>query len=109
MMGHKICFYGEMGLIFHKLSQLPHLIWNTGYYFSGVGVIGGYMNRTRKLDKSVIHFGNVFWFSSFSDNKRQARHILQFVTVILRKSLLRPCGANAKDLCMEMKQNLFRL
>ena len=29
MMGHKICFYGEIWLIISKLSLLPLLIWST--------------------------------------------------------------------------------
>ena len=29
MMGHKICFYGEMWLIAPKFSLLPLLIWST--------------------------------------------------------------------------------
>ena len=29
MVGHKICFYGKIGLIISKLSLLPLLIWNT--------------------------------------------------------------------------------
>ena len=29
MIGHKICFYGEMWLIIPKLSLLPLLIWST--------------------------------------------------------------------------------
>ena len=29
MMGHKICFSGEMWLIIPKLSLLPLLIWST--------------------------------------------------------------------------------
>ena len=29
MMGHKICFYGEIWLIIPKLSVLPFLIWTT--------------------------------------------------------------------------------
>ena len=30
MMGHKICFSGEIWLIIPKLSLFPLLIWNTG-------------------------------------------------------------------------------
>ena len=30
MMGHKICFYGEIWRIIPKLSLLPLLIWSTG-------------------------------------------------------------------------------
>ena len=30
MMGHKICFYGEIWLIIPKLSPLPLLIWSPG-------------------------------------------------------------------------------
>ena len=30
MVGHKICFYGEILLIIPKLSLLPLLIWSTG-------------------------------------------------------------------------------
>ena len=30
MMGHKICFYGQIRLIIPKLSLLPLLIWSTG-------------------------------------------------------------------------------
>ena len=30
MVGHKICFYGEIWLIIPKLSMLPLLIWNSG-------------------------------------------------------------------------------
>ena len=33
MMGHKICFYGEIWLIIPKLSLLPLLIWSTGEGF----------------------------------------------------------------------------
>ena len=29
MMGHKICFYGELWLLIPKLSLLPLLIWST--------------------------------------------------------------------------------
>ena len=32
MMGHKICFNGEIRLIIPKLSLLPLLIWSTKYY-----------------------------------------------------------------------------
>ena len=31
MMGHKICFYGEIWLIIPKLSLLPLLIWSIGH------------------------------------------------------------------------------
>ena len=31
MTGRKICFYGEMWLIFLKLSLLPLPIWSTAY------------------------------------------------------------------------------
>ena len=30
MMGHKICFYGEVWIVIPKLSLLPLLIWCTG-------------------------------------------------------------------------------
>ena len=33
MMGHKICFYGEIWLIISKLSRLPPLIWRTNASF----------------------------------------------------------------------------
>ena len=33
MMGHKICFYGEIWLIIPKLSLLPLLIWSNGNSF----------------------------------------------------------------------------
>ena len=29
MMGHKICFYGEIWLIIPKLSLLPLLVWSS--------------------------------------------------------------------------------
>ena len=31
MMGHKVCFYGEILLIIPKLSLLPLLIWSNDY------------------------------------------------------------------------------
>ena len=31
MMGHKICFYGEILLIIPKLSLLPLLMWSTAW------------------------------------------------------------------------------
>ena len=33
MMGHKICFYGEIWLIISELSLLPLLIWSTDIKF----------------------------------------------------------------------------
>ena len=33
LMGHNICFYGEMRLIIFELSLLPFLIWSTGLPF----------------------------------------------------------------------------
>ena len=32
MMGHKICFHGEIWLIIPELSLLPFLIWSTGVW-----------------------------------------------------------------------------
>ena len=32
MMGHKICFYGEIWLIIPKLSLLPLLMWSTAIW-----------------------------------------------------------------------------
>ena len=32
MMGHKICFYGEICIIIFKSSLLPFLIWSTGTF-----------------------------------------------------------------------------
>ena len=32
MMGHKICFYGEIALLIPKLSLLPLLIWSTDLF-----------------------------------------------------------------------------
>ena len=31
MIGHKISFYGKLGIIIPKLSLLPILIWSTGW------------------------------------------------------------------------------
>ena len=33
MVGHKICFYGEILLIIPKLYLLPLLIWSTAWVF----------------------------------------------------------------------------
>ena len=39
MMGHKICFYGEILLIIPKLSLLLLLIWSTGICSSSVSEV----------------------------------------------------------------------
>ena len=74
MVGHKICFYGEMWLIIPKLSLLPLLIWSTEGGIDILGIVslvsglqfrvfgeGGYISRihdTRGYQKvlSLRHF-----------------------------------------------------
>ena len=45
MMGHKICFYGEILIIIPKLPPLPLLIWSTG--------TAHYSDLNEKLNKSL--------------------------------------------------------
>ena len=54
MMGHKICFYGEIWLIIPKLSLLLLLIWSTGPYLFDYKTITGYI-ACLKIQKSCSH------------------------------------------------------
>ena len=54
MMGHKICFYGEMWLIIPKLSLMPLLIWSTGPPFEQLRPPG----RQNMKRHKVLPFGN---------------------------------------------------
>ena len=60
MMGHKICFYGELWLLIPKLSLLPLLIWSTDHIYqmvpkSSIFMIGVASSKnTRFLCVSVI-------------------------------------------------------
>ena len=53
MMGHKICFEGEIWIIIPKLSLLPLLIWSTGVNFSHM------VSEVFSHDMARIHFQSV--------------------------------------------------
>ena len=59
MMGHMICFYGEIWLIIPKLSLLPLLIWCTARPFCGMVLAS--MEANRKPQK-------LFPFVKMGDN-----------------------------------------
>ena len=58
MMGHKICYYGEIWIIIPKLSSLPLHIWTTGLIFNLVNFItlGGCWSTTDDFTTSVFSF-----------------------------------------------------
>ena len=55
MMGHKICFYGEIKLIITKSSQLPRLIW-----ISKLFGINEFEMKLTYRECILLHY-TVFW------------------------------------------------
>ena len=61
MMGHKICFYGEIWIIIPKLSLLPLLIWSTGKS----SLPGNYhLEKAYRLSSTNCIFLQLVWVDS---------------------------------------------
>ena len=56
MMGHKICFYGEMWLMISELSLLALLIWSTDLVMNGPGLQAFYYGCANIFEGVVLIF-----------------------------------------------------
>ena len=95
MMGHKICFHGEIWKIIPKLSLLPLLTWSTGQGFSkfsstqSIKYLGNFwLKKYEELLRSSSHFCSCKKYQYFLNLKNVMSQLLcQFWTKIPRNAL----------------------